>query len=179
VTDPLAGRLLHDASLCWPGASGRGSVVLPLPVEYFRDLPSRLSVDGLPFLLKDEFHMTVFDTQEWRKVQAAHGDAAVAAAAAALDWRMHVDGACWLVQRPDATGWRTVIATLHAPAMAQLRDSLRSADCPLATPTPHVTLYCSDARGGIGVSGPGQWRERVVAALRIDWQAQVALRALR
>jgi hypothetical protein len=174
VANPLAGRPLHGASLRWPAASRRGSVVLPLPPPHFRDLPPRLSFEGRTLTRKDEFHLTLFDAEEWRMVRAVHREPVVAAAAESLDWRISVDGACWLVRRPDAPDWCTLIASLHAPAMARLRDTLRTIACPLPPPTPHVTLYCSDARGGIGVSGPAQWEARVVAALEVDWQACVA-----
>jgi hypothetical protein len=171
MDDPLGGRLLHGTSLHWPGVGRRGSVILPLSAELFRALPAQLSLRSLQLPRKDEFHITLFNADEWQRVLATHGEAAVAAAAGALDWCVRSDGFYWLVRRPDDDAWRTVIVTVHAPALARLRATLSTSDCLLPSPTTHVTLYCSDNRGGIGVSGSRQWEERVVGALRIDWSA--------
>jgi hypothetical protein len=140
VTGPLAGRELHGARLRWPGAGRRGSVILPLRSATFRELPARLAVHDTVFARKDEFHLTLFDAREWEAVRSTHGEAAVAAAAGRLDWRVRADDAYWLVQRPDDAAWRTVIATVDAPALARLRETLSSTACPLPPPAPHVTL---------------------------------------
>jgi hypothetical protein len=172
MDDPLAGRLLHGPGLRWPGASSRGSVVVPLRHEHFSHLAPRLTLVGQPLHLKQEFHLTLFNADEWRAVRAVRAEASVAALATALDWSVRSEAGYWLVQRPDDKAWRTLIATLDAPALTRLRKMLSSSDCHLSPPAPHVTLYCSDQRGGIGISGARQWEERVVAGVEIDWDAQ-------
>jgi hypothetical protein len=164
---------LHAAAARWPGIAGTGSVILDLPPAAIGSLPDLLDVDGLCLRGKHEYHLTLFNAQEWRAVAAAHGEAMVRAVFERLDWRLHADGRFWLVQTQSRDA-ASVIATVQAPALDALRRAF--SDGVLEPPTPHITLYWHGSPGGVGIAGPTQWRERVVGELSIDWSAGRAVR---
>jgi hypothetical protein len=171
MADPLHEQLLHGPEARWPQPRRHGGLVLPLSSPALAALPDRLAVDGSPWPRKDEFHLTLLNAAQWASVQRAHALPTVQAAFARLDWKVRADGRYWLVRSPEHAG-RTVIATVDAPALAAFRCALATPTFALEAPRPHLTLYWAGAaRGGIGLSGPQQWAERVLGELAIDWQA--------
>jgi hypothetical protein len=165
-----------DSSLGQVAISERGSMIVPVSLAIFGDLPAELVLaDGTKLTRKAELHMTVFNYALGKLLKKAFAsqprlETALNQEAAAFAWKIEpTDTFYHLVNdTPGKPALQTVVCTVdaqvasfyhaarelvgedaaNAPELQVLKDAL------LTPPPPHVTLYTSDAKGiqGIGLN---------------------------
>jgi hypothetical protein len=144
---PRIGRRLRPASL-YPHA--RGSVLVPLALF---GLPERIEVRGVPWALKDEFHVTAAHTPWLADRAGVSLERAWDELSAALEGRragpVRVGDELRLVR--DGEG-RTLIVMAGVDGLGALYAELSGRlGAPLAPPPTHITLYTRPGGQGIGV----------------------------
>ena len=139
----------------WPGFSARGSVLLPLPGEYFARLAPAIPLDGIELARKREFHVTLLDRALGARLQSARPRAAeeLAPLFTALDWALQCSGERWLLRETKVgASAQAIVELLEMPALARFRHG---AGVLLGEPLPpvpaHVTLYVAGSESGIGL----------------------------
>jgi hypothetical protein len=152
----------------------RGSLIVPVPLAAFGELPGELVLpDGTRLTRKVELHMTVFNYALGKLLRKAFAsqarlETAINQEAAAFDWKLRPGDTFYhLVKNtPDKPPLQTVVTTVdaalasfyhaahelvgedaaNAPELQVLKDALTT------PPPPHVTLYTSDPKGVQGIA---------------------------
>jgi hypothetical protein len=141
------GRRLRPASL-YPTA--RGSVLVPLAVF---GLPERIEADGVPWVLKEEFHVTAAHTpwlahrarvpleRAWRELSAAIEGRRAGPVRVSDELRLAREGE-----------ERTLIVMARVDGLGELYGELSGRlGAPLAPPPTHITLYTRPGGQAIGI----------------------------
>jgi hypothetical protein len=148
----------------WPGFGSGGSLVLPLPDEAFAQLPPALSLDGIEFERKREFHVTLLDRETGTRIRSQELAGALRPSVRELfegeDWQCQRTDARWLL-REDKPGGpvHSIIELLDLPALVRFRHNVGWAQGQPLPPTPaHVTLYVAGTPIGIGLSSKEEFQ---------------------
>jgi hypothetical protein len=147
------------------------TLLAAVPQDAFALAPS-VEVDGVHFVRKVELHITVFDGQIGKTLDAAIarrptlGPALEQLVARAdFGWTQCDPPRWWRVQRDQPSPLQTIVAEVDAPGVLAFFAACArelgaiAGDARLPTwqpPPPHVTLYTSDRAGkqGIGLHAP-------------------------
>jgi hypothetical protein len=148
----------------WPGFTSRGSLLLPLPDAGFAQMPEALSLEGIEFQRKREFHVTLLDRETGTRIRAQELAGGVRPSVRELfegeDWQCQRSDARWLLreQQPEGTV-HSIIELLDMPALVRFRHNVGWAHGQPLPPTPaHVTLYVAGTEVGIGLSSKEQFQ---------------------
>jgi hypothetical protein len=158
-----------DGGLGWPGRSGTGSVILPLPAS-----PSlaRLGIFGLPeadFIPKRELHITLLSTGEAAAVAAVVPESRWEESFRSLSWSIQFSGRAFLLgeAKPSGQVW-TVIAELRDVPINEFRQAVsNAAGVPLPDTLPHVTLWVAGSERGIGLGSLEEFRQRMIRPISL------------
>jgi len=148
----------------WPGFSSRGSLLLPLPDARFAQMPEALSLEGIEFQRKREFHVTLLDRETGARIRAQELAGGVRPSVRELfegeDWQCRRSDARWLLreQLPEGTV-HSIIELLDMPALVRFRHNVGWAHGQPLPPTPaHVTLYVAGSESGIGLASKEEFQ---------------------
>jgi hypothetical protein len=148
----------------WPGFNSRGSLVLPLPDARFLQMPEALSLQGIEFQRKREFHVTLLDRETGARIRAQELAGGVRPSVRELfegeDWQCQRSDTRWLLreEKPEGTV-HSIIELLDMPALVRFRHNVGRAHGQPLPPTPaHVTLYVSGSETGIGLASKDEFQ---------------------
>ena len=148
----------------WPGWTPQHTLLLTVPRDAWPPPEAPVTLQGITLHPKRELHVTLVGNHLGRELDAAAAagriDAdAIRRAFEARDWRWTRTGRLSLLEAPPSRrggpARHALIEHIVLPAMAPFHAALGGlVGRPLPVPPPHVTLYVSGTRRGIGVPDP-------------------------
>jgi hypothetical protein len=152
-----------DKAPDWPGRSGTGSVILPLPNAFDASLEP-IHLPEAELTPKRELHITLLSTREAHAVSQSVPESAWAAIFGKQPWHLVLTAHAYLLGEDKPTGkvW-SVIAELEDASVNAFRQALsREAGVALPDTLPHVTLWVAGSDRGIGLGSREEFSQRLI-----------------
>ena len=155
----------------WPGWTPQHTLLLPVRPDAWPPPEAPVTLRDITLHPKRELHVTLVGRQLGRELLAAAAAGridvdAVRRAFESHDWRWTRTGRLSLLEAPPSRRGgphrHSLIEHVELPAMARFHAALGGLlGRPLPVPPPHVTLYVSGTRRGIGLPDPATLARRL------------------